>query len=145
MEDTLSFGRRIFPWYNWEHRHSGIGMLTPGSVHYGLAGEIVDRRRRVLEDAYREHPERFVRGVPTPPTLPTAVWINRPAKASIDDIVVIKSENEAHKRLRIDDLDAGRGEGTPDSDGVTRFVSPSTSADADRLHTKFETHVSQSR
>ena len=145
IEDTLSFGRRFFPWYNWEHRHSGIGMMTPGAVHYGHAGEIVERRRRVLEAAYREHPERFVRGVPTPPELPTAVWINRPERLSIDDIVAITSENEAHKRLGIDDRGAGRGVGGPEFASATWIVPPSTSADAGRLHTKFETHVSQSR
>jgi len=144
-EDALGFGRRFFPWYNCEHRHSGIGMLTPGSVHYGHAGEIVDRRRRVLEAAYREHPERFVRGLPTPPELPTAVWINRPERPSIDDIVAITSENEAHKRLRIDDLDAGRGVGGPEFASATWIAQPSTSADVGVLHTKFETHVSQSR
>ena len=145
IEDTLSFGRRFFPWYNWEHRHSGIGMMTPGAVHYGHAGEIVERRRRVLEAAYQQYPERFVRGVATPPELPTAAWINRPEKISIDDIVVVASENEAHKRLRIDELGAGRGVGTPEFDRATWNVPPSASADAGGLHTKFETHVSQSR
>ncbi len=29
--------------------------------------------------AHAAHPERFIRAVPQPPALPTAVWINLPA------------------------------------------------------------------
>ena len=38
--------RDLFGWYNTEHYHSGIGLLTPESVHYGRAAMIVDDRRR---------------------------------------------------------------------------------------------------
>ena len=68
----------FFRWYNDEHRHSGIGMLTPNDVHYGLAGMRHAHRAVVLQAAYAAHPERFVRQVPTPPTVPTAAWINKP-------------------------------------------------------------------
>ena len=73
-----SFGRPFFDWYNHVHRHSGIGLMTPATVHYGRAEQVRDRRARVLETAYASNPERFVRGRPQPPTLPTAVWINAP-------------------------------------------------------------------
>jgi putative transposase len=74
-----TFGRPFFNWYNDEHCHSGIGLMTPATVHYGRAEAVREDRARVLAAAYAAHPERFVRGVPTPPQLPTAAWINPPA------------------------------------------------------------------
>ena len=76
--DSRAFCVPFFDWYNREHRHSGIGMMTPEMVHYGLAEQVWAERQRVLEAAYAAHPQRFVRGRPTPPTLPEAVWINPP-------------------------------------------------------------------
>ena len=78
LEDSRAFGRCFFPWYNTEHRHSGIGLLTPHDVHHGLAPTRVIQRATTLTTAYAAHPERFPRGIPTPPEAPTAVWINRP-------------------------------------------------------------------
>ena len=78
IQDSRSFGHVFFPWYNTEHHHSGLGLLTPHEVHYGLAEKRVAARARVLAAAYAAHPERFVTGLPRPPALPTEVWINRP-------------------------------------------------------------------
>lgn len=75
---SRSWGRGFFPWYNHEHRHSGIGLMTPAMVHYGRAEEAREQRARVLAAAYAANPERFVRGLPQPPTLPIAAWINPP-------------------------------------------------------------------
>lgn len=83
QEDAVDFCRFFFGWYNTEHRHSGIGMLTPEMVHYGLAEDVIESRRKILEIAYRAHPERFVKGVPSPPPLPEAVWINPPGRLSL--------------------------------------------------------------
>ena len=80
LEDARSFSDRFFTSYNKEHRHSGIAMLTPEMVHYGRAEEVIAARRLVLQEAYRKHPERFVRQSPEPLRLPAAVWINPPAK-----------------------------------------------------------------
>jgi putative transposase len=71
--------RAFFHWYNHEHRHSGIGLMTPTAVHHDTAGELHQLRARVLDVAYERYPERFVRKPPTPPELPTAAWINKPA------------------------------------------------------------------
>jgi len=76
--DSRSFCRGFFPWYNEEHRHSGIGLMTPAAVHFGRAHAVHEERARVLAAAYAERPERFVHGLPRPPELPTAAWINRP-------------------------------------------------------------------
>jgi putative transposase len=83
-QHARSFSDGFFSWYNREHRHSGIALLTPEVVHYGHAEEVIAARRLVLEEAYRMHPERFVNKRPEPPTLPAAVWINPPAKAVAD-------------------------------------------------------------
>jgi len=80
LQDSVAFCRSFFTWFNTEHRHSGIGMLTPEVVHYGLARDVVESRKKVLAVAFEAHPERFVRGVPLPPALPEAVWINPPAE-----------------------------------------------------------------
>jgi putative transposase len=76
--EARAFCRDFFDWYNHDHRHSGIGLMTPAAVHYGRAKDLHAGRARVLEAAYAARPERFVRGMPTPPTLPTAAWINKP-------------------------------------------------------------------
>jgi putative transposase len=68
----------LMRWYNEEHYHSGIALLTPSDVHHGRAPVIVAARQRVLDSAYAAHPERFVHGAPTHRLPPTEVWINRP-------------------------------------------------------------------
>ena len=78
IQDGRSFCQDFFPWYNCEHRHSGIGLLTPEMVHYGKAETVTSQRRIVLASAFDAHPERFVRGLPVPPSLPEAAWINKP-------------------------------------------------------------------
>lgn len=78
IQDSRAFCQTFFPWYNEDHRHSGIGMMTPAMVHYGLASEVRENRQSVLNAAYRLHPERFVGQPPTPPLLPKEVWINKP-------------------------------------------------------------------
>jgi putative transposase len=83
LEDGLGFCRRFFPWYNGEHRHSGIGMMTPEMVHLGLAPAVRARRHQVLQHAYAAHPERFVRGEPSPAKLPALAWINRPRPKNV--------------------------------------------------------------
>ena len=78
IEDSRSFCRDFFPWYNKEHRHTGIGLLTPEALHYGLAKAIQAARGEILRTAYESHPERFVKKIPVPPSVPEAAWINKP-------------------------------------------------------------------
>ncbi len=78
IEQAKAFCRTFFPWYNSEHRHGGIAMLTPDDVHHGRAQAVLTQRQRTLEAAWAAHPERFVRGIPKPNPLPEAVWINPP-------------------------------------------------------------------
>ena len=76
--DARRWCRDFFAWYNHEHHHSGIALLTPADVHLGRAEQVQANRQQVLQAAYQQHPERFVKGVPRPLELPPAVWINPP-------------------------------------------------------------------
>jgi putative transposase len=78
IQDTRAFARTFFDYYNHEHRHSGIGLLTPADVHYGRAEQVHAARQDTLDLAYAAHPERFVCRPPTPPALPQPAWINQP-------------------------------------------------------------------
>ena len=78
IQDSRAFCQQFFHWYNQEHRHSGIGLLTPAMVHFGETQTVLAQRQAVLDTAYQAHPDRFVRRPPKPLPLPTEVWINRP-------------------------------------------------------------------
>ncbi len=78
IQDSRAFSQGFFRWYNEEHRHSGLALLTPAMVHYKQTALILEQRQSVLDAAYRIHPERFVRQAPKPAAVPTEVWINKP-------------------------------------------------------------------
>jgi len=78
IQDARAFCLSFFDWYNEDHRHSGIGMMTPAAMHYGRAQDLQVRRQAVLSAAFAAHPERFPKGPPRPWKLPTAAWINPP-------------------------------------------------------------------
>jgi len=78
IHDARSFCQGFFGWYNDQHYHSGIALLTPADVHYGRAAQIINARGVVLDGAFAAHPERFVRNPPQPLRLPDQVWINKP-------------------------------------------------------------------
>ena len=89
LEDALSFCRQLFPWYNTLHCHSGIAYLTPETVHYGRADEVLEGRHQTMLQAYKQTPERFVRGAPKLKVLDHAVYINPPAAPK--DTPLVKS------------------------------------------------------
>jgi putative transposase len=80
IEDAKSFCRRFFEWYNQDHHHADIGLMTPDQVHYDQTDAVYAARQHTLDRAFRENRERFVNKPPTPPTKPTAAWINPPAE-----------------------------------------------------------------
>jgi putative transposase len=84
LEDARSFCRSFFRWYNHDHYHTGIALLTPATVHYGQAGAVIQKRTGVLEAAYHAHPERFVNKPPTPTPAPIAAWINKPSDPEME-------------------------------------------------------------
>lgn len=87
IQDARAFCTEFFAWYNDQHRHHGIGLLTPADVHFGRAEQTRARRADVLAAAHVAHPERFVKGPPVPPRAPTAVWINPPKNGLVPDEV----------------------------------------------------------
>ncbi len=78
IEDARAHCRPFFDWYNNDHLHCGIAMMTPADVHFGKASQVRSRRAGVLDAAFVRNPERFVSGKPIPPQLPQAAWINKP-------------------------------------------------------------------
>ena len=86
LEHGRAFCGDFFPWYNTEHHHVGLGLFTPHDVHYGLAQAKREQRARVLTAAFARHPERFPNGMPQPKVVPTAVWINPPAKSAVGSV-----------------------------------------------------------
>lgn len=78
LEDARGFCRSFFAWYNSEHRHSSLALLTPADVHYGRAEQVLERRTAALHAAFARHPQRYKGRAPRSGTLPQAVWINPP-------------------------------------------------------------------
>ncbi len=83
IHDARAHCKRFVRWYNAEHRHEGIAMLTPEQVHYNSWKPIIENRRNILMIANSLHPERFVKGVSKVDILPTEVWINKPINENI--------------------------------------------------------------
>jgi putative transposase len=78
LANARTWAEHFFAWYNHEHHHSGLALLTPFDVHYGWTEHVLAKRQAVLERAYAAHPERFVNGPPAAAKPPAAVWINPP-------------------------------------------------------------------
>jgi putative transposase len=105
----------FFHWYNHEHHHTGISLFTPATVHSGQVAEVQAQRQAAMQRAYAAHPERFVKGAPVLPPLPTAVWINRPPQpgapiasptAGAADHVILSTPVEEDKAPLESDLSA---------------------------------------
>ncbi len=131
-EATRAFCHPFFTWYNTEHRHGGIGWLTPAMVHYGQVELVRTARRQILATAYAAHPERFVHRPPEPPAVPDAVWINPPAPNTgpgprIQQATGPSREGERLSGSRIDDLDGGRYLDIPETEAAVVNLATLTS------------------
>jgi transposase InsO family protein len=82
--EAETFCQRYIDWYNTEHYHTGIALLTPAQVHYGEATEILARRQATLDAAFAQNPQRFGGRRPSAGKLPDQVWINAPAVVVMD-------------------------------------------------------------
>ena len=80
LADARVFCEQFFTYYNHKHRHSGIALHTPASVHYGTATQVRQQRQRTLHAAYQRNPRRFLHRRPEPPQLPVAAWLNQPSR-----------------------------------------------------------------
>jgi len=83
IEHARDVSGGLFHWYNHEHHHTGLGLLTPAAVHSGQTNVIIAQRNVVLANAYAAHPERFVTKPPRAAEVPTAVWINPPRSIEV--------------------------------------------------------------
>ena len=83
IEDARSFCVAFFDQSDHVHRHAGIGLHTPASVHFGTAPEVRSQRAATLDVAYAANPARFRHRRPTPPKLPTIAWINEPSPEAL--------------------------------------------------------------
>jgi transposase InsO family protein len=81
IDDARTWARSFFAWYNHEHYHSGLNLMTPASVHYGEAVAVQQQRQSVMSAAFEACPERFRAGLPLVKGAPTAVYINPPKPA----------------------------------------------------------------
>jgi len=88
IQDARAHGQVFFAWYNTEHHHTGLGLLTPHDVHFGFAEQRVAARAAVLTTAYAAHPERFPAGRPRPAAAPTEVWINPPKPRALEEVAL---------------------------------------------------------
>lgn len=81
MQDARAHCQVFFAWYNNEHHHSGIEMLTPAQLHTGRGAAVLAARARVMVAAYALNSDRFVNGKPVARKVPAAAWINPPLVA----------------------------------------------------------------
>ena len=94
LQDTRSFCGRFFEWYNRDHRHSGLAMLTPSDVNHGRTQQVIERRRAMMQEPFERNPERFVAGPPRIKGLEPEVRINKPASSVQLDAVEVPTKEE---------------------------------------------------
>lgn len=78
--EARSWMRQFTDWYNHQHHHSGIGLMTPATIHYGRAQEAYEARQATMDAAFAADPEQFHHRRPHPPKLPDHASINDPYK-----------------------------------------------------------------
>jgi len=85
IQDAKQFCRTFFAWYNCDHKHSGIAMLTPETVHYGRAQVVLGQRQETLNNAFKQNPMRFKGRRPNTKEVPESAWINQPTATPEND------------------------------------------------------------
>jgi putative transposase len=80
IQDAKTFCRAFFDWYNRDHHHLGIDLMTPDQVHYGQTDELHTTRQKTLDQTFRANPNHFANKTPESPAKSTAVWINPPTQ-----------------------------------------------------------------
>ena len=89
IEHARAHCQAFFRWYNTAHRHSGIAMMTPSTVHYRHDKQLTEERGATLMTAFAAHPERFKGLAPRPAQVPESVWINPPIKETETPTIII--------------------------------------------------------
>jgi putative transposase len=110
LDHARNWARAFFTWYNHEHHHTSLGLMTPTVVHYGQADEIRANRQHVLNEAYAAHPERFVKGRPIAAKAPNQVWINPPQPTPVSGASPTKAQPGAEVTLTVGPATSDNGE-----------------------------------
>jgi putative transposase len=84
MQDTRAFCGTFFTWYNKEHPHSSIALMTSEQVHYGKSQKVFNGRTQILAETFVKNPLRFKGKLPKPIPLPEAAWINKPKAKELE-------------------------------------------------------------
>ena len=82
VETARAYLAEYVPWYNTQHKHSGIALFSPAEVHDGTWKHLWEKRDHALQRYYEQNPHRF-RQRPTTPAPPRHTGINltpEPAK-----------------------------------------------------------------
>jgi len=77
IEAAREFMTWYVPWYNNNHKHSGIALFSPSNIHDGTWRTLWARRAQTHQAYYEQHPERF-QARPTTPAPAGLVGINLP-------------------------------------------------------------------
>jgi putative transposase len=78
IDEARRWARAFFTWYNQQHYHSGLNLMTPASVHYSEANAVQQQRQGVMSAAFEACPDRFRGRMPSVKGAPAAVYINPP-------------------------------------------------------------------
>lgn len=92
LQDCETYLSSWFLWYNHEHRHTGLNLHTPASVHFGKVAAIVEQRQKIMEEAYAINPHRFPKGKPVVLANPSVVGINLMYKTTPVSVEILESD-----------------------------------------------------
>ena len=120
LEDARAFCGPFFGWYNDEHHHAGLALLTPADVHFERVDERLATRDEALAAAHAAHPERFVNKLPKAPRPPTAAWINPPKE---------RRDDARHEALDVAAAEAGSVRGGEPPSGTPKGPRGNAAAD----------------
>ena len=85
LEEARAWVEWFVKWYNLEHRHSKLALVTPNERHTGQDQEILDNRRAVYERAKEAKPERWS-GWARDWTAPDKVTLNKQRTSKAEKI-----------------------------------------------------------
>ncbi len=93
IQDSESYLSSWFQWYNHEHRHTGLNLHTPASVHFEKVAAVVEHRQKIMDEAYAMNPYRFPRGRPVVLANPSVVGINLMYKTTPVNVEALENDS----------------------------------------------------
>jgi putative transposase len=95
LDAARQWAERFVHWYNDEHRHSGIGYVTPAQRHAGQDRALLAARHELYQQARHSSPRRWS-GQTRDWTPVTAVTLN-PERGSVIQATAMARENREHR------------------------------------------------